>query len=175
MGSIQPPPSPYKPCSQNINNVCRTWLLGLTRKQNGRFVECIMRLTHISVKMCTSTLLKVYLWSTNDGKASWTVNGRRRRWQGTNTASGKTLNSYSSYSYSHTKYIPWQLSHGSSYCFLKNTNKLCLFISSTLLVKKIDRSTNYLIHSWIRKKTGWTWTGVFISLPQTNTSYWPTY
>ena len=30
---------------------------------------------YISAKMRSSALMKVYLWSTNDGNASWTVNG----------------------------------------------------------------------------------------------------
>ena len=33
--------------------------------------------------------MKAYLWSTNDGNASWTVNGRQGLRQGTKLASGK--------------------------------------------------------------------------------------
>ena len=47
--------------------------------------------------------MKAYVWSTNDGIASWTVNGCQGHKQGTKLASGKIANcfySYSSYSYS---------------------------------------------------------------------------
>ena len=41
--------------------------------------------------------MKSYLWSTDDGKASWIFNGRQRQQQGTKLASGKiTKCSYSS-------------------------------------------------------------------------------
>ena len=45
--------------------------------------------------------MKAYLWSTNDGNASWTVNGRQGPRQGTKPASGGIANcsSYSSSSY----------------------------------------------------------------------------
>ena len=45
--------------------------------------------------------MKAYLWSSSDGKSSWTVNERQRHQQGTKPESGKIANcSYSSYSYS---------------------------------------------------------------------------
>ena len=48
--------------------------------------------------------MKAYLWSTNDGNASWTINGREGPWQGTKLTSGKIANcsssSYHYYSYS---------------------------------------------------------------------------
>ena len=51
---------------------------------------------YISAKMWISALTKAYLWSTSDGKASWTGNGHQWHWQGTKPASGKTANcSYS--------------------------------------------------------------------------------
>ena len=44
--------------------------------------------------------MKAYLWSTSDGNASWTVNGRQGPRQGTKPASGKIANfSYYYYSY----------------------------------------------------------------------------
>ena len=43
--------------------------------------------------------MKAYLWSTNDGKATWTINGRQRSRQGTKPASGKIANFSYSYSY----------------------------------------------------------------------------
>ena len=36
--------------------------------------------------------MKAYLWSTNDGNATWTVNGRQGPQQGAKPASGKTMN-----------------------------------------------------------------------------------
>ena len=44
--------------------------------------------------------MKAYLWSTNDGNASWTVNGRQEPRQGTKPASGKIANCSSYYFYS---------------------------------------------------------------------------
>ena len=45
--------------------------------------------------------MKVYLLSTNDGNAGWTVNGRQGPRHGTKPASGKIMNcSYYFYSYS---------------------------------------------------------------------------
>ena len=38
--------------------------------------------TYISTKMWTSALTKANLWSTNDGKASWSINGRQTHQQG---------------------------------------------------------------------------------------------
>ena len=65
-------------------------------KQNGHPVECITRRTHISVKPWTSALTKVYLWYTDDGKVSWTINGHQRHQQGKKPVSGKITNrSYS--------------------------------------------------------------------------------
>ena len=56
--------------------------------------------TDILVKMWTSALMKAYLWTTTDGNAYWTINGRQRHRQGMNPPSGKIANcsSYSSYS-----------------------------------------------------------------------------
>ena len=31
--------------------------------------------TYISAETCSSVRMKAYLWSTNDGNASWSVNG----------------------------------------------------------------------------------------------------
>ena len=36
--------------------------------------------------------MKAYLWSTSDGQASLTVNGRQQQRQGTKPASGKNTN-----------------------------------------------------------------------------------
>ena len=55
---------------------------------------------YISAKTRSSALKKAYLWSTNDGNASWTVNGRQGPWQGTKPASGKIAICSYSYSYS---------------------------------------------------------------------------
>ena len=51
-----------------------------------------------SAKSCSSVLMKAYVWSTNDGNASWTVNVCQGPWQGTKPASGKSTKcSYYSY------------------------------------------------------------------------------
>ena len=50
--------------------------------------------------------MKAYLWSTNDGNASWTFNGRQRPWQGTKPASGKITNCSFYYPYSRKNAYP---------------------------------------------------------------------
>ena len=60
-------------------------------------------IAYISVKTQSSALMEAYLWSTDNGNASWTVNGRQGPRQGTKPASGKIANcsySHSYYSYS---------------------------------------------------------------------------
>ena len=47
---------------------------------------------YILVKTSSSALAKVFLWSTTDDKASWTVNGRQRHQEGTKPASAKITN-----------------------------------------------------------------------------------
>ena len=88
---------------------------------------------YISRKTRSSSLMKAYLWSTNDANASWTVNGRQ--WppqQGTKPASGKVVN-FSSYSSCKT-FIPRQLNHGCTYCSIIYTNEL--LVSMCFWVKK---------------------------------------
>ena len=46
-------------------------------------------LKYISSKMRSSALVKAYLWSSNDGKASWIIRGRQGHRQGTKPVSGK--------------------------------------------------------------------------------------
>ena len=41
--------------------------------------------------MQTSALMKGYLWSTNNGNASWTIKGHQGLLQGTKPASGKII------------------------------------------------------------------------------------
>ena len=63
-------------------------------------------ITYISAKTRSSVLMKAYLWSTNNGNASLTVNGHQGSRQGTKTASGKIVNcsySYSYYSYYYSR------------------------------------------------------------------------
>ena len=56
-------------------------------------------IAYISAKTQSSTLMKAYPWSTNDGNASWSVNGHQRPQQDTKPVSGKIANcSYYSYS-----------------------------------------------------------------------------
>ena len=100
----------------------------------------------------------LHLWFANNGQASWTINGRQRYQQGTKPVSVKLANcsySYSSfsYSYSHKEFIPQQHSHGSRYFSIKKMKELHLLFSSALWWKRINRMANYLIYSWIRKKT----------------------
>ena len=52
-----------------------------------------------SVKTPSSFLMKAYLWFTNDGNASWTINGRQGPRQGTKPASGEITNPPSFYYY----------------------------------------------------------------------------
>ena len=68
-------------------------LLGLPQKQNGpSHWIYYASVAYISAKTCSSRLMKAYLWSTNDGSASWTVDGCQGRRQGTKSASGKIAN-----------------------------------------------------------------------------------
>ena len=46
-------------------------------------------IAYISAKMWSSVLRKAYLWSTNDGSTSWTVNKRQAPRQGTKLESLK--------------------------------------------------------------------------------------
>ena len=50
--------------------------------------------------------MKVYLWSTNDGNATWTFNLRQGPRQGMKPASGKIANCSYSYYYSRKKVYP---------------------------------------------------------------------
>ena len=88
---------------QSINNVGKTLLLGLQWKQNIRLIGYIMLLSLIhvciSAKTQSSELMKAYLRSTNDGNASWTINGHQGHRQGTKPASSKIANGSSYYSY----------------------------------------------------------------------------
>ena len=78
----------------------RTWLLWLPWNKMATLLNvlCIKLLyLHQNVGLSTSM---AYLWSTNNGQASWTINEYQRHWQGTKTASGKIANCfYSSSSY----------------------------------------------------------------------------
>ena len=57
-------------------------------------------IAYISATTRRSALMNAYLWSTNDGNASWTVNRHQGPRQGMKPASGKIANycSFSSYS-----------------------------------------------------------------------------
>ena len=60
--------------------------------------------SYISAKTHISALMNAYLWSTNNGNAIWTINGRQGPQQGTKHTSGKITDcfySYSSYSSSY--------------------------------------------------------------------------
>ena len=137
---------------------------------------------YISIHTGTLALTKVYIWFTNNGKASWTINTHQRYQQGTKPASGKIVNYFSSYSYTHSNsysciivYFMIAQSLKCSYCSINNTNKWSLFVSSALLVKEMDRVTIYYIYPWIREKTLQPWTSVFISSSQTIVSFDQTY
>ena len=84
-----------------IINVNKTLILTLARKHNDRQVGYITLLSIIiDAKTKSSTLMKAYLWSADDGSANWNVNGRQGRRQGAKPGSGKIANSSYSYSYS---------------------------------------------------------------------------
>ena len=78
-----------------IINIGRMLILELPQKQNGHPVGYIMLL-----KTWSSALLKAYLLSTNNGNATWTVNGHQGPRQGTKPVSGKIANYSYYYSYS---------------------------------------------------------------------------
>ena len=68
--------------------------------------------------------MKAFSWSTNDGNASWTVNGSQRPRQGTKPASGKIANC-SSYYYSFKSY-----SRKKIYFMIASTPTLCTLLHS---------------------------------------------
>ena len=84
--------------------------------------------------------MKAYLWSTNDGNASWTVSGCQGHRQGTKPASGKIANFSSSFLILILvkTFVPRQLICGCTcrYCSINNTNKLRLLVSMYFWVKK---------------------------------------
>ena len=49
---------------------------------------------HISAKTRSSPRMEYYLWSTNDGNASWAVNGHQGPRQGTKPASDQIANCF---------------------------------------------------------------------------------
>ena len=79
---------------------------------------------YISAKTHCSALMKAYLWSTNDGDASWNVDGLQGPQQDTKPASGKIANcsySYSSF-YSRKTFVQQQLICGCRCCPINNAN-----------------------------------------------------
>ena len=82
-------------------NVDRTSILALPGKQNAAQWIYYASIAYISAKTRSLALMNAYLWSTNDGNASWAVNGREGPRQGTEPASGKIANCSSYYYYSH--------------------------------------------------------------------------
>ena len=139
--------------------------------KNGRPVECIMLLTHISPKTWISALMKASLWTTTNGKASWIVNEHQWHRQGTKLASGKIVNrSWSSHKNG--------LFHDSSVIVVDSTpwitRTICAYSLAAPLGFKNYGRTNYLI-AWIQKKKVRPGTSVLISSPQTISSYGPTH
>ena len=60
---------------------------------------------YISAKLWSSALMKPYLWSANDGNASWTVNGR----QVSRTLSRYETDEWQEWNALYTSYLfPWQ-------------------------------------------------------------------
>ena len=85
--------SPYIGYNCNVTysiiNVGRTLILVLPWKYNGRPIGCITLLTFISplkrwlLRLWKLfALMKVFLWSSTDDKANWTLIGHQRHWQG---------------------------------------------------------------------------------------------
>ena len=107
--------------------------------------------------------MKVYLGSTNNGNASWTINGRQGPRQGMNWRVAKLwivliiLNLILV-----KKFIPRQLLHGCRYCCINNTNELSLLVNTCFCVKK--ESTGGQISS--KKQCIRIRTSVFVSSPQ---------
>ena len=98
--------------------------------------------------------MKAYLWCTNDGKASWTITGRQRRWQGTKPASGKIANCF----YSCQK----SLFHNSSFMVVDSALQITPTSCTYLLAgpfwwKKNNRETKYLVYLWNLKQNTTAW------------------
>ena len=96
-------------------------------------------IAYISAKTRSSALMKAYSWCTNDGNASWPVNGRQGSRQGTNQASGKSrvfLLPIPLLIILAKTFIPRKLIHRSRYCSINNTNQLRLLVSMCFCVKK---------------------------------------
>ena len=86
-------------------------------------------------------LMKAYLWSTNDGNASWTINGhqglrQKKRRVAKNRRVAKSQIVLVIILILEKKFVPWQLIHGCRYCSINNTNELRLLVSSAFWVKK---------------------------------------
>ena len=129
----------------------------------------------ISSKIWSSALIKTYLWSTNDGNASWTVNESQGPWQGTKPASGRIANCF--YSYFYLLFLSKSLFHDNSfidvdtmYCSINNTNNLRLLVSTIFGVQK--KCTGGQISSENNSIQAQTSVFVFLLRPLHNTDDW---
>ena len=112
---------------------------------------------HISTKMYTFKLMNACLWTTMDGKASWSINGDQRHQQGTkleNVESQNVLDKGFA--------LVW-VSCDSSFHPKNYTSELCLLFSTTLSVNK-KRWNDTFPHSWLVSHLQRPHTGVSISL-----------
>ena len=135
-----------------INHVGSTWLLGLPRKQNGHPVECITHQMFISPPLrgiqhlwrLTYDLLMV-------AKLAGPLMGVKDTSKLQNRRVAKLYIVVVLLCLIFVNYfIPRQLSHGSRYCFINNTNELCLLISSAFWRKKKRRDDKWI---WKRYTT----------------------
>ena len=105
--------------------------------------------------MQSSALMKAYLWSTNDGNASWTINGSQD--------SAKVLNQRVAKSRTVLIPIPRQLSHGCKYCSINNTNNYSAYSRACAFGLKKESTGGQISSKNNRKRPR---TSVFVSSPQ---------
>ena len=124
-------------------------------KTKGHPVECITRPTLISSPKWGLQHSWRPTGSTNEGNASWTINGIKDTGKVGNRRVAKMRIVLSLLLILVKKFIPWQLSHGSEYCCTNNANDMRLLVSSTFAVKKLpaEQITLYT-HEFERKWYG---------------------
>ena len=96
---------------------------------------------YISAKTWSSALMKAYLWSTNNGNVSWTVNGVEDPGKVQNQPVAKSQIVLIPIILILVKtFIPRQLIHGYRYCFINNTNELRQHLLSKRKNQQEDKS-----------------------------------
>ena len=108
--------------------------------------------------------MKVYLWSNNNGNASWIITGRQGPRQGTKPESAKIVNFFTPILLILVKmFISQKLIHGCRFFYINNTNELRLLVSMCFWVIKEESTVG---QSSLKNKGIWSWTRVFVSSPQ---------